>query len=250
MEVLKKYRWLWLIFLALSIAGLFSIGQRPELFLIASPIFYGLLMLIAYRKALLLGLFALSQLPMTALQGSTQDFGWLQGLIFSFIFLACLGLSYFLARKYGLIEAPKLKAFPWLKILIGLALLFAVGGLLGWVFKAPSTGNQTALDNLQAHVPWLFFSVTVVAAGFFEELVFRVGFIGYVFEKIPWLGFLSAFLLFALIHGPSDLYSWLLYGSASLILTVFYYRYRNFYLNMSIHLLWNLLGLLLPLIIK
>ena len=52
------------------------------------------------------------------------------------------------------------------------------------------------------------------------------------------------------VSGPTDLYSWLTYGLMSLVLTSLYAKYRNFYLNMSVHLLWNLFGLVIALMIK
>ncbi|MFQ9539678.1 MAG: CPBP family intramembrane glutamic endopeptidase, partial [Lactococcus lactis] len=52
------------------------------------------------------------------------------------------------------------------------------------------------------------------------------------------------------MHGPTDLYSWLTYGLMSLVLTSLYAKYRNFYLNMSVHLLWNLFGLVIALVLK
>ncbi|HBC90147.1 MAG TPA: CPBP family intramembrane metalloprotease, partial [Lactococcus sp.] len=87
------------------------------------------------------------------------------------------------------------------------------------------------------------FATQTIFAGFFEELTYRVGPFEILFEKNKILAFLTASLLFAAVHSPTDLYSWLLYGSMSLVLTSFYFKYRNFYLNMTIHMLWNFLGI-------
>ena len=143
---------------------------------------------------------------------------------------------------------PKIswKYFAPLKIIIGFALLFLVSILTGIfaqiINQSPTTSNQDSLNELQKVIPIAVFATQTLAAGFLEELVYRVGIFEVIFKNQKYFAFLTALLLFAYMHGPTDLYSWLTYGLMSLVLTSLYAIYRNFYLNMSVHLLWILLG--------
>ena len=146
------------------------------------------------------------------------------------------------------------KYFPPLKIIIGFALLFLVSILTGIfaqiINQSPTTSNQDSLNELQKVIPIAVFATQTLAAGFLEELVYRVGIFEVIFKNQKYFAFLTALLLFAYMHGPTDLYSWLTYGLMSLVLTSLYAKYRNFYLNMSVHLLWNLFGLVIALVLK
>ncbi|CDG05457.1 CPBP family intramembrane glutamic endopeptidase [Lactococcus lactis] len=255
LQSLAKYRWAIVIILALLFSALsVSIFHLP--FLMTALVLSIVGLIFAYHKSVWLVLFILSNLPMlaTTLFAYQRHFTTLDTVIFFIIFLLTISSSYLIARKAELIPKISWKYFPPLKIIIGFALLFLVSLLTGIfaqiINQSPTTSNQDSLNELQKVIPIAVFATQTLAAGFLEELVYRVGIFEVIFKNQKYFAFLTALLLFAYMHGPTDLYSWLTYGLMSLVLTSLYAKYRNFYLNMSIHLLWNLFGLVIALMIK
>jgi membrane protease YdiL (CAAX protease family) len=191
---------------------------------------------------------------LSSLLSQDKHFTALDTLIFFLFFLLALFSSYLIARRKEIIPKIHWKEFPSLKILIGFALIFLTSIVVNLIAQtlhlSQTTDNQEALNQLEKVIPITVFTTQTLAAAFFEELTYRVGIFEILFKKYKIIAFLVATLLFAFMHGPTDLYSWLLYGLMSLILTSFYAKYRNFYLNMSIHFLWNALGLLMMFLVK
>ena len=246
---LKKWRWLIILPPILIFAALFA-HQTWSIFGLTTLILYLIGLLFAYSKSTWLLFFVLSLAPTFTSSLILQIhrlFSHLDIILFLLVFLFSLIFSYYFARKKEIIPAPSRKSFPLLKIFIGFLLLLGFSYLLSFVGQATHTStteNQAALDQLQKSIPFFIFGLQTVFAGFFEELTYRASIFELVLKKFPALAFIVAALLFTVMHGPSDLYSWLLYGCMSLILTTFYAKYRNFYLNMSIHMLWNFVGIL------
>ncbi|MFC4651808.1 CPBP family intramembrane glutamic endopeptidase [Lactococcus nasutitermitis] len=251
-----KYRWFWLLFPVLLFTSFFSFGKNLVDFATTALIIYLLGLLFVYNKGRWIALFVLSLLPTITSSflaeahhpNATQSIS-----IFFLIFFVALFISYFIARKPEIIPKISFKQFPIVKIIIGffcILILSYLTGIVGQVTHSATTENQAALNQLETSIPFVIFAFQVIFAGFFEELTYRVGIFEIVFAKHPKLAFITATVLFAFMHGPTDLYSWLTYGLMSLTLTIFYAKYRNFYLNMSIHILWNMFGLFLPLLLK
>lgn len=244
-----KYRWLWVLLLAVLFATIFS-NHNLQNFVSTALILYPIGLLFAYDKVRWLALFLLSLLPSFTTSFLLQEhasFSVVSQIVFWFSLIFAFICSYWIARKAEIIPKISLRNFPVLKILLGFLLLFTVSilaGMIGQLTKTTTTQNQTALNQLQTQIPFAIFAAQTILAGFFEELTYRVGVFEIVLKKYPKLAFIAATLLFAFMHGPTDLYSWVLYGCMSLVLTSFYFKYRNFYLNMSIHMLWNLFSII------
>lgn len=255
LDFILKYRWLFLLPLVLFFAVLFSKSNLQN-FLESIGILYLIGLLFVYDKARWLALFILSLLPSftsTFLLQLHHTFSQTDEIVFWFVFVFSLLCSYWLARKANIIPKLSLHYFPPLKILLGLLILFLVSFLAGGIGQATrttTTQNQVALNQLETAIPFTVFSAQTLFAGFFEELTYRVGIFEIVLKNHIKLAFIVATLLFALMHGPTNLYSWVFYGCMSLVLTFFYFKYRNFYLNMSIHFLWNFVSLLAAFLIK
>ncbi|WEV45504.1 type II CAAX endopeptidase family protein [Streptococcaceae bacterium ESL0687] len=171
------------------------------------------------------------------------------------IFFAAFGLLFFVTYFYarGLKIIPKFSKsyLDFKKIGIGFACLFVVSMIansLASQLGTSETANQTDLNSLMASSPAIIFAICTISAGFFEELVFRVGIFELLSPKHPKIAALLAIAVFALMHGPTDLGSLLIYLSMSIVLTMLYYEYRNFYVNMSVHALWNTMVTLLTLL--
>lgn len=255
LQQFSKFRALLVVLLAVIFSLLFAPHHLTS-FITTAVVLSIVGNLLAYNKWQWLILFILSLTPTftSTFFSIHPPFSVLDNIIFYLIFLLSLGFSYFIARKTNIIPKFNWKYFSITKLLAGFALLFLASILTGIIAQlirqSPDTANQEALNQLQKLIPMAIFVIQTVAAGFFEELTYRVGIFEIVFKKHRNIAFLVAMLLFAYMHGPTDLYSWLTYGLMSLILTSFYAKYRNFYLNMSIHMLWNLFGILVAFLVK
>ena len=249
LALLKKLRWLLVLLLAPCFAA-FVAHHTLAMFLIATVIFSILGLLFLYHKAHVLIFFILSLLPSLTtelLLYKHASFTWIDQFIFLSLFFFCLIFSWCFALKLKIISTPKRASFPLLTIIFGLLLLFILSYLstkIGAHFHTHTTENQAALDQLRSSIPLYIFAIQTIFAGFFEELTYRTAIFEIVFKQNKILAFICAALLFTLMHAPTNVYSWFVYGSMSLVLTSFYAKYRNFYLNMSIHMLWNTLGIL------
>lgn len=219
----------------------------------------------------ILWLLLLSQIPLLILSfyqwlnisvlGKAVAFGWpviiLESIVWIALTAGLVWLAYRAARKYNVIPPFSWKYFRWGRMLIGGVLLIGSQYLLAALFSVifgPSgnqtTSNQASLNSLAVQVPFLLFFLATVLAGFFEELLFRVGSFEILLPKHKNWAFLVSAFTFALAHisaGPlwgtnEALQSWIIYGTMALILTGFYYKYRNFYLNMSIHMTLNIIA--------
>ncbi|WEV61014.1 type II CAAX endopeptidase family protein [Streptococcaceae bacterium ESL0729] len=201
-------------------------------------------------------LFILSQVPLPLMilipkiRGHVSYDG-LDYLIFFVIFGLLFLATYLYARGLKIIPKFSKSYLDFKKIGIGFICLFLVSmvvnnlaGLLG----TQETANQADLNSLLAGSPALIFAICTISAGFFEELVFRVGFFELLSPKNSKHAALLAIIVFTLMHGPTDLGSLLIYLSMSIVLTMLYYEYRNFYVNASVHALWNTMVTLLTLL--
>ncbi len=256
---LFKKPWTWTILPAFLFALPFSLSGSWIQWLMLGAILYMISLLFVYKKASWLALFALSLLPtftttLISQLHSGKAFSSLDKGIFFVVFFISLGLSYFIARRRKVIPPIAIKQFPLGKIFLGFGSLFLVSLLVNILAQVlglqASTENQEALNSLAQVIPLGIFAVQTIFAGFFEELTYRVGPFEILFEKHKILAFITAAFLFAGMHSPTDLYSWLVYGSLSLVLTGFYFKYRNFYLNMAIHMAWNFLGISMTFLLK
>ena len=257
-DLIKK-PWTWTILPALLFALPFSLRAGWGQWLGLSLLLYLISLIFTYKKSIWLAFFVLSLLPSFATSLMSQlhsgrAFSSLDQVIFFMIFFIALGLSYFLARRRNIIPPIAIKEFPLGKIALGFGALFLVSLCVNILAQAlglqASTENQEALNSLAQVIPLGIFAVQTIFAGFFEELTYRVGPFEVLFTKNKFLAFVTAALLFAGMHSPTDLYSWLVYGSMSLVLTTFYFKYRNFYLNMAIHMAWNFLGISMTILLK
>ncbi len=193
-----------------------------------------------------------SALPGIAINRQGHFELWKIGL-YLLLFAVCVWLSYIWARKYHLIPKPSWRDFPLGKIAGGFGMMFGaaiISGLIMSLTGTNGTENQDIINNIGKMLPPLVFVVMTTSAGFFEELIFRVGLFELVFNKWPKVAAVFAWALFTAAHGPTDLASFATYGLMSLVLTGLYAKYRNFYLNMTVHFLWNAFGMITFFLLK
>ncbi|CYV60742.1 CAAX amino terminal protease family membrane protein [Streptococcus suis] len=112
-----------------------------------------------------------------------------------------------------------------------------------------TTANQEIINN--SGLPTLvLFLFTVFFAPVLEELLFRGILMGKVFGKDSIVGLLLSSFLFGLIHNPTNIGSWVVYGGMGLVLGLAY-RISGKYTNaLILHSLNNLIGFLLMLLMQ
>ncbi|ALS02983.1 CAAX protease [Enterococcus silesiacus] len=205
---------------------------------------------------IVVGLFLVSQIGMTVfdvVKIISQEKGEANLSLFVSILLILLvigniWLLLFLGKKLGFFSI-KFDFFTKknVGIILGgfiLARVIAIGGtLLLNTQGSQSTANDAAIQTLfTGENPLLIILLLGISAPIMEEIVFRGGIIGFWLEKFPLLAIALSSILFGLIHGPTNVVSFLIYALIGLILSVAYYKTQRLEVSISIHFLNNILG--------
>ncbi|MFD1900497.1 CPBP family intramembrane glutamic endopeptidase [Enterococcus termitis] len=205
---------------------------------------------------IVIGLFLLSQISMTvfgivkgfSLGRGETNLSLITSLILILITIGNIWLLLFLAKKLGFLTV-KFDFFTGknIGIIIGgyvLARIIAVGGtLLLNMQGSASTANDAAIQLMfKGENPLLILLLIGFSAPIMEEIVFRGGIIGFWLEQFPIVGIIVSSVVFGLIHGPTNVISFLIYGLMGLILSVVYYKTKRLELSISIHFLNNILA--------
>ncbi|WP_069789136.1 CPBP family intramembrane glutamic endopeptidase [Streptococcus pasteurianus] len=200
---------------------------------------------------LALGLLFLEQLP-TAFIAADQPF-WQSALIILALLIVA-ALTVFVAKRVGLLNHLKdLKTWKaWKTILVGFVVLTIVKYIGGVVLLlengiGANTENQAALEQLGMS-PLLLIVLTAIAAPIVEETVMRGLILGRVFNN-SYLGVILSSLLFGLLHIPTNIGSWIIYGGMGLVLAVVYHKTQKLEYTIAIHFISNALGVLLMLLL-
>ena len=199
---------------------------------------------------LALGLFFLEQLP-TAFIAADQPF-WQSALIILAL-LIVVALTVFVAKRVGLLNHLKdLKTWKaWKTILVGFVVLTIVKYIGGVVLLlengiGANTENQAALEQLGMS-PLLLVVLTAIAAPIVEETVMRGLILGRTFNN-SYFGVIISSLLFGLLHMPTNIGSWVIYGGMGLVLAVVYHKTQKLEYIIAIHFINNALGVLFMLL--
>ena len=195
---------------------------------------------------LALGLLFLEQLP-TAFVAADQPF-WQSALIILALLIVA-ALTVFVAKRVGLLNYLKdLKTWKaWKTILVGFVVLTIVKYIGGVVLLlengiGANTENQAALEQLGMS-PLLLVVLTAIAAPIVEETVMRGLILGRLFNN-SYLGVILSSLLFGLLHIPTNIGSWIIYGGMGLVLAVVYHKTQKLEYTIAIHFINNALGVL------
>lgn len=193
--------------------------------------------------------FFLSQLTMgLIIRLSPQDkLGQLSPLVYAGIYLvqvAVIALAFGYLYRQGEIR-PKvpISLLTWIQYLgygfIAILVNNLVWGTLLRLTEGGTTANQEFVNNLLDHIPMpLFFLITVVSAPLVEELICRLV-IPQLFGKRRILGLLIGSIVFALLHGPTNVLSFMIYFGLGLIFSVVYYRSARLEVSIGLHALLN-----------
>ena len=205
---------------------------------------------------IVIGLFLLSQISMTVFgvaKGVSQASGeanlsLVVSIILILMVIGNIWLLVFLAKKLGFFTIK----FDFLTgrnigIIIGgyvLARIVAiVGTLLLNAQGTNSTANDAAIQTMfTGENPLLIILLIGISAPIMEEIVFRGGIIGFWLKDYPIVGIVLSSVVFGLVHGPTNLVSFLIYGLIGLILSIVYHKTKRLELSIAVHFLNNILG--------
>lgn len=200
---------------------------------------------------LALGLLFLEQLP-TAFIAADQPF-W-QSAVISLSLLVVAVFTVFVAKRVGLLShLEDLKTWEaWKTVLIAYVAILVVEyvGRIVLVLEEgldANTVNQSTLEQLGMS-PLLLVALTVIVAPIVEETVMRGLILGRVFNN-SYLGVILSSLLFGLLHMPTDIGSWIIYGGMGLVLAIVYHKTQKLEYTIAIHFINNALGVLLMLLL-
>ena len=199
---------------------------------------------------LALGLILLEQLP-TAFITANQPF-W-QSVLITLALLVVAAFTVYVAKRVGLLShLEDLKTWEaWKTVLIGYVAILVVEyvGRIVLVLEEgldANTVNQSTLEQLGMS-PLLLVALTVIVAPIVEETVMRGLILGRVFNN-SYLGVILSSLLFGLLHMPTDIGSWIIYGGMGLVLAIVYHKTQKLEYTIAIHFINNALGVLLMLL--
>lgn len=102
------------------------------------------------------------------------------------------------------------------------------------------TSNELELTKLLENIPfWLAFVRIACQAAISEEIIVRGYLFKKLFEKYKILGIVVSGLIFAFLHGPTDLGSWIIYASPGFLLAYLYYKTDYLIYPIAVHFINN-----------
>ncbi|MDG4518313.1 CPBP family intramembrane metalloprotease [Streptococcus suis] len=102
------------------------------------------------------------------------------------------------------------------------------------------TANQIGIEKTLRTIPFgLAFVRIACQAAISEEIIVRGYLFKKFFEKYKILGIVVSGLLFAFLHGPTDLGSWIIYASPGFILAYLYYKTDYLIYPIAVHFINN-----------
>ncbi|HFU4500691.1 TPA: lysostaphin resistance A-like protein [Streptococcus suis] len=102
------------------------------------------------------------------------------------------------------------------------------------------TSNELELTKILVNIPfWVALINMACLPAIAEEVITRGYLFKKLFEKHKMLGILVSGLIFAFLHGPTDLGSWIIYASPGFILAFLYYKTDYLIYPMAVHFINN-----------
>ncbi|EFR43569.1 CPBP family intramembrane glutamic endopeptidase [Streptococcus pseudoporcinus] len=178
-----------------------------------------------------------------------------QVLVLTLVMLALVIGGWWIAKKLGFFATEKVSDYgPALWVGLGFVALTTIKSLGAMLLffehgAKANTTNQAMLENAGLH-PLLLFMLAALVAPMIEELIFRGLVYGKTFGRQSWLGLLLSSFLFGLIHMPSDIGSWVIYGGMGIVLGVVYMFTNKLSYTIAIHALNNGIAVVLMLLMS
>ena len=204
---------------------------------------------------IVLGLAILSQIGMAVYSGAkgfsletgAHKLSLLAVLILIIFIVGNIYLLMYLGKKLGFLTPSKdfLTKKNIISILV-VALIARTVGIGGTLLLNATGVTQTANDEAIGQLftgenPLLIILLIGIAAPIMEEIVFRGGIAGYLFKDLPVVGIIVSSVLFGLMHSPTNIISFLIYGLIGLTCAIAYFKTRRLEVSIAIHFLNNIL---------
>lgn len=164
----------------------------------------------------------------------------------------------FLWKRYYKYSKESIRNVGWRDIgfvflYLALARAFFEGGtfLINWVYGETMTANDAeimdVLVNEKMFITYnvlLILSLTILSP-IMEELIFRGIATNLLFKKNAfWLPLIILSTIFALLHGPTNIISFFMYGSLGVFFFLAYFRRRSILDAILVHILNNIVALI------
>ena len=165
---------------------------------------------------------------------------WTNSLVLSIIFtLVELAIFFYVGRKYDLFHIRKISLKDMLKWLLSYALLFLFYMLVNFLGPTQSDTTQ-AVKSLSLSLPVLFLDLCILAP-VTEEIFMRGMLQGTVFKNI-YIGLVGTSVLFAYLHGPYTIPSFITYLGMGVAFGIRYKTSDNLWNSILLHFLNNLVA--------
>ena len=164
----------------------------------------------------------------------------INSLALSIIFtLVELAIFFYVGRKYDLFHIRKISLKDMLKWLLSYALLFLFYMLVNFLGPTQSDTTQ-AVKSLSLSLPVLFLDLCILAP-VTEEIFMRGMLQGTVFKN-TYIGLVATSVLFAYLHGPYTIPSFITYLGMGLAFGIRYKTSDNLWNSILLHVLNNLVA--------
>ena len=161
-------------------------------------------------------------------------------LVLSIIFtLVELAIFFYVGRKYDLFHIRKICLKDILKWLFSYALLFLFYILVNFLGPTQSDTTQS-IQNLSLSLPVLFLDLCILAP-VTEEIFMRGLLQGTVFKN-TYIGLVGTSVLFAYLHGPYTIPSFITYLGMGVAFGIRYKTSDNLWNSILLHFLNNLVA--------
>ena len=161
-------------------------------------------------------------------------------LVLSIIFtLVELAIFFYVGRKYDLFHIRKISLKDILKWLLSYALLFLFYMLVNFLGPTQSDTTQS-IQSLSLSLPVLFLDLCILAP-VTEEIFMRGMLQGTVFKN-TYIGLVATSVLFAYLHGPYTIPSFITYLGMGLAFGIRYKTSDNLWNSILLHFLNNLVA--------
>ena len=161
-------------------------------------------------------------------------------LVLSIIFtLVELAIFFYVGKKYDLFHVRKISLKDMLKWLLSYALLFLFYMLVNFLGPTQSDTTQS-IQSLSLSLPVLFLDLCILAP-VTEEIFMRGMLQGTVFKN-TYIGLVATSVLFAYLHGPYTIPSFITYLGMGLAFGIRYKTSDNLWNSILLHVLNNLVA--------
>ncbi|MDH6365543.1 membrane protease YdiL (CAAX protease family) [Enterococcus sp. PF1-24] len=211
------------------------------------------------KIAIVFGLFILSQVSMTvfsvfkliSVDNQQASLSTASSVVVLLLTLGLIILLVWLATKLKIITLD----FEWstvsnwgiiaLSFILGRIVAFLGTLLIQLTSGSATSTNDAAIDNIiSGEQPWLIFLIIAIAPAIMEEIVFRGGIIGFIFEEHPVVGLIISSAIFGYLHSATTIFEFILYFSLGFIMGFSYYKTKRLEVSIMVHFLNNGLAVL------